>query len=116
MRQWRLPVLGHQAGEGLALGQERAREQLRRGKATAELRGCRGGDEQHPRQHQGTPTVRIGTGPPKASKGVALVAWPWLCARARTSGLPEPRRGRALGTAALGQGRRRRFAGYGSAA
>ena len=31
--------------------------------------------------------------------------WPGRgCAHARTSGLPEPRRGRALGTAALGQG------------
>ena len=57
-----------------------------------------------PRRRHGMPAGRIGEDPSRASKGVALVVWPWLCARARASGLPEPRRGRALGTAALGQG------------
>ena len=42
-----------------------------------------------------------------ASKGVALVVWPWLCARARASSSPEPRRGRVLGMAAV-YGLRRR--------
>ena len=49
-----------------------------------------------------------------------MAAWLWLCAHARASGSPEPRRGRALGTAALGQGsgdcgyRLRRRSGEGS--
>jgi len=62
----------------------------------------------HPRRQQDTPMERIGEGPAKASKGVALVAWPWLCVRARASGSPEPRHGRARhGGARRGKGRRR---------
>jgi len=38
----------------------------------------------------------------QGKQGFALAAWLWLCTRARASGSPEPWRGRALGTAALG--------------
>jgi hypothetical protein len=89
-------VPGHQAGEGPALGLELERGQLQHGEATEELqRRARQRNGRHPWRHQGTPVERIGEGPAKASKVVALVAWPWLCSHARASGSPEPRRNHA---------------------
>ena len=70
--------------------------------------GGTGQGEWPPRRRHGTPTGRISEGPTKASKGVTLVAWLWLCAHSRSSGSPEPRRGRTWHDSARGTGVRRR--------
>ena len=70
----------------------------------------------HPRRLQGSPAVQIDEGPPKESKGLALVAQSWLCARARASSSPEPQHGRARHGGARSQGWRWRDAVHGGVA